>query len=75
LRIAVANTLVPPLLLIDDLEQVREEHDRDRLVEHLAALGARQTVIASAVNPLPPYSPAHEFHPIPAGAPTGEAEE
>ncbi|WP_430334223.1 hypothetical protein [Rhodococcus sp. ACT016] len=75
LRIAVANTQVPPLLLIDDLEQVREEHDRALLVQHLAALGARQTVIASAVNPLPPHSPAHEFHPIPAGTPTGEVEE
>ncbi|PTR23500.1 hypothetical protein C8K36_10981 [Rhodococcus sp. OK519] len=64
LRIAVANTKMPPLLLIDDLEQVREEHDRTRLVEHLAMLGARQTVIASAVNPLPPNSPAHEFHPM-----------
>ncbi len=65
LRIAVADTQVPPLLLVDDLEQVREEHHRAQLVEHLAALGARQTVIASAVNPLPPNSPAHEFHSLP----------
>ncbi|MCA1005090.1 hypothetical protein LCL87_05145 [Rhodococcus hoagii] len=72
LRIAVANTKVPPLLLIDDLEQVREEQDRARLVEHLAMLGARQTVIASAVNPLPPNSPAHEFHPLSDVAPEGE---
>ena len=72
LRIAVANTRVPPLLLLDDLEQVREEHDRARLVEHLAALGARQTVIASAVNPLPPGSPAHEFHPLTDTAPERE---
>ncbi|RVW09554.1 hypothetical protein EGT67_11210 [Prescottella agglutinans] len=64
LRIAVANTQVPPLLLVDDLEQVREERDRALLVEHLAVLGSRQTVIASAVNPLPPNSPAHEFHPL-----------
>lgn len=72
LRIAVANTRVPPLLLVDDLEQVRDEHDRARLVEHLATLGARQTVIASAVNPLPPNSPAHEFHPLSDAAPEGE---
>lgn len=72
LRIAVANTKVPALLLIDDLEQVREEQDRARLVEHLAMLGARQTVIASAVNPLPPNSPAHEFHPLSDVAPEGE---
>lgn len=72
LRIAVANTKVPPLLLIDDLEQVREERDRARLVEHLAMLGARQTVIASAVNPLPPNSPAHEFHPMSDVLPEGE---
>lgn len=64
LRIAVANTRTPPLLLIDDLEQVREESDRARLVERLAVLGDRQTVIASAVNPLPPGSPAHEYHPM-----------
>ena len=64
LRIAVANTRIPPLLLVDDLEQVRDEGERIRLVERLAVLGARQTVIASAVNPLPPHSPAHEFHPI-----------
>lgn len=72
LRIAVANTRVPPLLLLDDLEQVRDEQDRALLVEHLAMLGARQTVVASAVNPLPPNSPAHEFHPLSDVAPEGE---
>lgn len=72
LRIAVANTRTPPLLLVDDLEQVRDEYDRARLVEHLAMLGARQTVIASAVNPLPPGSPAHEFHPLTDATPEGQ---
>ncbi|MGF7120253.1 ABC-type cobalamin/Fe3+-siderophores transport system ATPase subunit [Rhodococcus sp. BE178] len=71
LRIAVADTQVPPVLLIDDLEQVRDETERAVLVDRLAVLGARQTVIASAVNPLPPGSPAHEFHPLADTAATG----
>ncbi|MCJ0902048.1 ATP-binding cassette domain-containing protein [Rhodococcus sp. ARC_M6] len=58
LRIAVANTKKPAVLVIDDLEQVRRDSERAYLVERLADLGRHQTIICSTVNPLPDGSPA-----------------
>jgi hypothetical protein len=57
LRIAVANTKKPALLVVDDLEQVRRDSERAYLVERLVEMGSYQTIIASTVNPLPDGSP------------------
>jgi ABC-type multidrug transport system ATPase subunit len=54
LRVALANVRTPRLLVVGSLDAVAENGDRDRLLERLIALGARQTVVTSTVNPLPP---------------------
>lgn len=50
LRIALANTARPPLLVVGNLEQVTSDHDRDLLVGRLVELGSRQTVITASAN-------------------------
>jgi ABC-type branched-subunit amino acid transport system ATPase component len=50
LRIALANTARPALLVVGDLEQVSSDQDRDALVTRLVELGRAQTVITASVN-------------------------
>jgi ABC-type branched-subunit amino acid transport system ATPase component len=50
LRIALANTGRPPLLVVGDLDQVTSDHNRDILLNRLIELGRRQTVITATVN-------------------------
>lgn len=50
LRIALANTARPPLLVVGNLDYVTSDHNRDLLVQRLIALGAAQTVITATVN-------------------------
>lgn len=50
LRIALANTSRPELLVVGDLEQVTSDHDRGLLVTRLLELGRNQTVITASVN-------------------------
>jgi pimeloyl-ACP methyl ester carboxylesterase len=50
LRIALANTRRPPLLVVGDLDQVTSDVNRDLLVERLIDLGRDQTVITATVN-------------------------
>ncbi len=50
LRIALANTARPPLLVVGNLDYVTSDHNRDLLVQRLIALGAEQTVITATVN-------------------------
>lgn len=50
LRIALANTGRPPLLVIGSLEQVASDRDRDLLVARLIELGREQTVVTADVN-------------------------
>ncbi len=50
LRIALANTARPPLLVVGDLEQVSSDRNRDLLVERLIELGRAQTVVTASVN-------------------------
>lgn len=47
------------MLVMDDLEQVREHHDRAVLVHLLARMAGNMPVIVNTVNPLPPDAPAH----------------
>lgn len=50
LRIALANTGRPPLLVIGSLEQVASDRDRDLLIARLIELGRQQTVVTADVN-------------------------
>ncbi len=50
LRIALANTKKPPLLVVGNLDQVTSDTNRALLVERLIALGEHQTVVTATVN-------------------------
>lgn len=50
LRIALANTARPPLLVVGNLEQVTSDRNRDLLVGRLVDLGREQTVLTASVN-------------------------
>jgi len=53
LRIALANTGRPPLLVVGNLDQVTSNREREVLVRRLVDLGEHQTVITSTVNDVP----------------------
>jgi energy-coupling factor transporter ATP-binding protein EcfA2 len=50
LRVALANTGRPPLLVVGNLEQVTSDRSRDLLVARLVELGRDQTVVTAGVN-------------------------
>ncbi|MFD3812234.1 hypothetical protein [Rhodococcus sp. NPDC058639] len=54
LRIAVANTRRPPLLVVGRLDRIADDAERTVLLERLIALGETQSVITADVNPIPP---------------------
>ncbi|MFD6857775.1 ATP-binding cassette domain-containing protein [Rhodococcus sp. NPDC060090] len=54
LRIAVANTRRPPLLVVGRIDKIADDMERAILLERLVALGERQSVITADVNPLEP---------------------
>jgi ABC-type branched-subunit amino acid transport system ATPase component len=54
LRIALANTGRPPLLVVGGLDQVASDGNREVLAERLVELGEHQTVITATVNDIPP---------------------
>ena len=53
LRIALANTANPPLLVVGSLDQVDEDDSRAELVRRLVELGERQTVVTASANEVP----------------------
>jgi hypothetical protein len=53
LRVALANTATPPLLVVGSLDQVDEDDSRAELVRRLVALGGQQTVVTASANPIP----------------------
>lgn len=53
LRVALANTTAPPLLVVGALDQVAEDASRIELVRRLVELGERQTVVTASANPVP----------------------
>lgn len=53
LRIAMANTRRPPLLVVGSLDQVTSNRNHDTLVARLVALGEHQTVITASANDIP----------------------
>ncbi|CAN3130718.1 ATP-binding cassette domain-containing protein [Mycobacterium sp. smrl_JER01] len=50
LRIALADTAKPPLLVVGDIEQVTSDHHRELLVSRLVELGRTQTVVTASTN-------------------------
>lgn len=50
LRIALANTKTPPLLVVGNLDFVTSDVNRDLLIERLVDLGTEQTVVTATVN-------------------------
>ncbi|WKG02554.1 ATP-binding cassette domain-containing protein [Mycolicibacterium sp. HK-90] len=55
LRIALANTASPPLLVVGNLDHVTDDRNRDVLLGRLIALGEKQTVITATVNGVPDH--------------------
>ncbi|WP_428349577.1 hypothetical protein [Mycolicibacterium sp.] len=50
LRISLANTKRPPLLVVGNLDFVTSDANRDVLIERLIALGRTQTIVTVTVN-------------------------
>lgn len=53
LRIALANTATPPLLVVGDLDGITDDSNRATVLERLTAIGEQQTVITASANPVP----------------------
>jgi hypothetical protein len=53
LRVALANTAAPPLLVVGGVDQVAEDESRMELVRRLVDVGERQTVVTASANPVP----------------------
>lgn len=53
LRIALANTGTPPLLVVGDLDGITDDGNRAVVLERLNALGENQTVITTSANAVP----------------------
>lgn len=53
LRVALANTTAPPLVVVGALDQVAEDESRMELVRRLVDVGERQTVVTASANPVP----------------------
>jgi ABC-type Mn2+/Zn2+ transport system ATPase subunit len=62
LRIALATMSDRPILVVGDLEQVRDNARRAIAVDRLGALAAKRTVVVGATNPLGTDAPDHELH-------------
>jgi hypothetical protein len=50
MRIALANTATPPLLVVGNLDHITDDGNRDIVLQRLIALGEKQTVITATVN-------------------------
>jgi ABC-type glutathione transport system ATPase component len=50
LRVALANTARPPLLVVGNLDYVTSDRNRELLLQRLIELGRTQTVITATVN-------------------------
>ena len=62
LRITLALLSNRPILVVGDLEQVRDVSRRAIAVERLGAIAAQRTVIVGVTNPLGSDAPAHDLH-------------
>jgi ABC-type multidrug transport system ATPase subunit len=62
LRITLATLLNRPILVVGDLEQVRDNARRAIAVERLGELATQCTVVIGVTNPLGTDAPDHELH-------------
>jgi ABC-type multidrug transport system ATPase subunit len=61
LRIALADTTTPRLLVVGSLDSVADDRERALLLDRLVHLGTRQTIVTSSSNPLPDDSPCQQI--------------
>ncbi|MGA8329200.1 MAG: hypothetical protein WB777_07905, partial [Mycobacterium sp.] len=62
LRITLATLSKRPILVVGDLEQVRDNARRAIAVDRLGAMAAEGTVVVGVTNPLGAEAPDHELH-------------
>ena len=62
LRITLALLSNRPILVVGDLEQVRDNSRRAIAVERLGAIAKQRTVVVGVTNPLGADAPDHELH-------------
>jgi ABC-type multidrug transport system ATPase subunit len=62
LRITLALLSNRPILVVGDLEQVRDNSRRAIAVERLGAIAEQRTVVVGVTNPLGTDAPDHELH-------------
>ncbi|MHA3023410.1 hypothetical protein ACXPWS_24480 [Mycobacterium sp. BMJ-28] len=62
LRVTLALFSDRPILVVGDLEQVRDNTRRALAVERLGALAQRRTVVVGVTNPLGSDAPVHDLH-------------
>lgn len=62
LRITLALLSNRPILVVGDLEQVRDSSRRAIAVERLGAIAKDRTVVVGVTNPLGTDAPDHELH-------------
>ncbi|WAJ43831.1 hypothetical protein OK015_22040 [Mycobacterium sp. Aquia_216] len=62
LRITLALLSNRPILVVGDLEQVRDSSRRAIAVERLGAIAKDRTVVVGVTNPLGADAPDHELH-------------
>ena len=62
LRITLATLSNRPILVVGDLEQVRDNARRAIAVERLGELASQCTVVVGVTNPLGTDAPDHELH-------------
>lgn len=62
LRVTLALFSNRPILLVGDLEQVRDQSRRTLAVERLGAIAAQRTVVVGVTNPLGTDAPEHGLH-------------
>lgn len=62
LRITLALLSDRPILVVGDLEQVRDNARRAIAVDRLGVIAAQRTVVVGVTNPLGTDAPEHELH-------------
>jgi hypothetical protein len=61
-RITLALFSDRPILVVGDLEQVRDNDRRAVAVERLGAIAEQRTVVVGVTNPLGTNAPDHDLH-------------
>ncbi|HEY3994690.1 MAG TPA: hypothetical protein VGM40_01900 [Mycobacterium sp.] len=62
LRITLALLSNRPILVVGDLEQVRDNSRREIAADRLGAIAKQRTVVVGVTNPLGTDAPDHELH-------------